>query len=109
MEEEKSSFVRLFGDYPAVRVIDFLITFREFDYPLKEIAANSNVAWSTIHTFFPELVRLGIVKETRKIGRARLYKLNTSNSIVKELVALDNKLIRELASALTQAVPHASP
>ncbi|MBI2080013.1 hypothetical protein HYT84_04560 [Candidatus Micrarchaeota archaeon] len=41
-EEEKSGFIKLFGDYPAVRVIDFLITFREYDYPLTEIAENSN-------------------------------------------------------------------
>ena len=99
--EEKSSFVKLFGDYPAVRVIDFLITFREYDYPLTEIAQNSGVAWSTIHTFFPNLVRLGIVKQTRQIGRAKLYKLNAENPIVKELIVLDNKLIHELAELLT--------
>jgi len=97
MKEEKSGFVMLFGDYPAVRVIDFLITFREFDYPLTEIAENSGVAWSTIHTFFPRLVEMGIVRKTRKIGRAQLYKLNTKNTLVKELIDLDNKLIIELA------------
>jgi len=105
--EEKSSFVRLFGNYPAVRVIDFLITFREFDYPLTEIAENSGVAWSTIHTFFPKFVKLGIVKQTRQIGRAKLYKLNAQNPIVKELIVLDNKLIKELAEniASEDAVP----
>lgn len=102
MEEEKSSFVKLFGDYPAIRVIDFLLTFREFDYPLTEIAENSGVAWSTIHAFFPEFVQLGIVKETRQIGRAKLYKLNIVSPIVKELISLDNKLIHELAEDLTK-------
>ena len=33
MEEEKSGFVKLFGGYHAIRVIDFLLTFREFEYP----------------------------------------------------------------------------
>ena len=101
MEEEKSSFVKLFGDYPAIRVIDFLLTFREFDYPLTEIAENAGVAWSTIHSFFPELVQLGVVKETRQIGRARLYKLNVESPIAKELMVLDHKLIHELAEELT--------
>lgn len=99
---EQSAFVRLFGDYPAVRVIDFLITFREFDYPLTEIAENSGVAWSTIHTFFQKFVKLGIVKQTRQIGRAKLYKLNAENPIAKELIALDNKLIHELAEQLQE-------
>ena len=101
--EEESAFVKLFGDYPAVRVIDFLITFREFDYPLTEIAENSNVAWSTIHSFFPNLVNIGIVKQTRKIGRAKLYKLNIENPLVEELIVLDNRLIKELANELTKA------
>lgn len=99
--EERSAFVRLFGDYPAVRVIDFLITFREFDYSLTDIAENSNVAWSTIHTFFPNFVKMGIVKHTRNIGRAKLYKLNNENKVVQELVALDNKLIHELADSIS--------
>ena len=99
--EEESSFVKLFGNYPVIKVINFLITFREFDYPLTEIAENAGIAWSTIHTFFPKLVGLGIVKQTRQIGRATLYKLNTENPIVMELIALDNKLIRQLSEQCT--------
>jgi len=109
MEKEKSPFIRLFGDYPAVRVIDFLITYRDFDYPLKHIAESSDVAWSTIHSIFPNLISTGIVKQTRKIGRAKLYKLNTNNPIVKELISLDDKLIRELAHLITEKEPCPSP
>ena len=98
--EEESGFVKLFGDHPAVRVIDFLLTFREFDYSLTEIAENSGVAWSTIHSFFPHFVKLGIVVETRQIGRARLYKLNVKNPVVQGMIALDNNLIHELADSV---------
>ena len=98
--EEKSGFVQLFGNYPMVRVIDFLITFREFDYPLTEIAENAGVAWSTLHSIFPSLVKLGIVRETRQIGRARLFKLNEDSSVVDELILLDNKIIHELAESM---------
>lgn len=94
--DEKTGFVKLFGEYPLVKVIDFLVTYREFDYSLSEIAENSGVAWSTIHTFFPQFVATGLVKETRQIGRAKLYKLNTENLIAQELISLDNKLIRIL-------------
>jgi predicted transcriptional regulator len=99
--EEHSSFVRLFGDYPIVRVIDFMLTYREFDYPLTEIAENSGVAWSTIHTFFQDLVKKGIVVPTRQVGRAKMFKLNTKSKIVQELIKLDNKLIHELAEEMT--------
>ncbi|MCX6767905.1 MAG: hypothetical protein NTY90_04225 [Candidatus Micrarchaeota archaeon] len=91
--EEKSFFVKLFGDYPLIRVLDFLLTFREFDYALTEIAKNAGVGWSTIHTFWKDLVEMGIVRETRQVGRARLYKLNAESPLVKELIALYSKII----------------
>ncbi|MBI2080014.1 hypothetical protein HYT84_04565 [Candidatus Micrarchaeota archaeon] len=46
------------------------------------------------------MVKLEIVKETRQIGRARLYKLNSHNPVVQQLISLDNKLIKELADDL---------
>lgn len=99
---EKSFFIKLFGDYPLIRVLDFLLTFREFDYPLTEIAGNSGVGWSTIHTFWNDLVEMGIVIETRRIGRAKLYKLNEENLIVQELIILDKKITEILAEKLTK-------
>lgn len=99
--EEKSSFVKLFGEHPTVKVIDFLITFREFDYSLKDISENAGIAWSTLHSILPDLLELEVIRETRKVGRAKMYKLNGESSIVKQLVTLDNKLIKELADELT--------
>jgi len=92
MEEEKSFFVKVLGNYPLIKVLDFLLTFREFDYPLTEIAENSGVGWSTLHSFWNELVKAKIVIQTRQIGRAKLYKLNMENPIVQELIALDDKI-----------------
>ena len=90
--EEKSVFVQVFGEYPLIKVLDFLITFREFDYPLTEIAENSGVGWTTLHTFWPKLEKLEIVKQTRQIGRAKLYKLNQENPIVKNIMRLDSRM-----------------
>ena len=41
--EEKSIFVKTFGDYPLIKVLDFLLYSRDFDYPITEIAKNSEV------------------------------------------------------------------
>ena len=32
--EEQSLFVSTFGDYPLIRILDFLIYSRDFDYPI---------------------------------------------------------------------------
>lgn len=86
---EKTSFRLVFGDTPTVKVLDFLIDNQEFDYSLTDIAKGAEIAWSTLHQCWPELIKLGIVKKTRKIGRAELYKLNEENLLVKKLLDFD--------------------
>ncbi len=99
---EKPLFVKVMGSYPLIKVLSFLMTFREFDYPLTEIAENSGVGWTTIHTFFPELVEAGIVIETRRIGRARLYKLNKNSLIAKKLLELNDRICEEFMRKITK-------
>ncbi|MBI3026493.1 hypothetical protein HYY70_00115 [Candidatus Woesearchaeota archaeon] len=80
--EYKSSFRLVFGHSPIVKVIDFFLDNREFDYSLTDIAKNSDIGWSTLHGFWKDFVKLGIVAKTRRIGRAELYKLNISSPLV---------------------------
>lgn len=97
--EHKSSFRLVFGDSPIVKVIDFFLDNVEFDYSLTDISKNSDIGWSTLHGFWKDLVKLGIVTKTRRIGRAELYKLNIGSPLVKKLIDLDKgiskKMIRE--------------
>ncbi|HLD18643.1 MAG TPA: hypothetical protein VJB90_01375 [Candidatus Nanoarchaeia archaeon] len=94
--EDKSSFRIVFGETPIVKVIDFFLDNREFDYSLTDIAKNSDIGWSTLHLFWNKLVELGIVTKTRRIGRAELYKLNVGSSLVKKLIELDKDISKKL-------------
>lgn len=87
-------FVEVFGSNPIIKVLDFLITFQLFDYPLTEIAKNSGVSYSTLQTFWNKLERNCIVIKTRRIGKSDMYKLNTNNPAVKQLIKLDWNLIK---------------
>ena len=89
-QEEPSLFLKALGNYPQLRVIDFLITFQLFDYPPTEIAKNAGVSFVTFQTFWPGMVERGFVKETRRVGNATMYKLNMENLVIKKLVELDN-------------------
>ena len=42
--EEKSLFVDFFGDYPLIRVLDFLVENEIFDYTKKEICEYADVS-----------------------------------------------------------------
>jgi DNA-binding transcriptional ArsR family regulator len=92
--ENETIFVEVFGNNPIIKVLDFLITYQLFDYPLTEIARNSGVSYSTLQTFWDKLERNKIVIKTRRVGKSDLYKLNTKNPAVFQLIRLDWNLIK---------------
>jgi|SRR3989344_6551716 len=92
---EESVFIKTFGNYPLIRIIDFLIYSRDFDYPITEIAKNSNVNFQTLKKLWPRLEKDKVVIKTRELGGAELYKLNVENTVVKKLIELNNFLCWE--------------
>ena len=95
--EENSIFIRIFGDYPLIRVMNFLIYSRDFDYPITEIASNSHVNFQTLKKLWPKLEQDRIVVSTRSMAGTILYKINTNNPVVKKLIELNNFLCWEYA------------
>ena len=87
-------FLEVFGNNPIMKVLDFLISFQLFDYPLTEIAKNSGVSYSTLQIFWGKLEKNKIVVKTRRVGKSDLYKLNTNNPAVQQLIKLDWNLIK---------------
>ena len=88
-KENKSLFLEQFGDTPQLRVMDFLIDNHFFDFPMTEIARESNVSYNSLKLFFPNLIKSEIIYKTRKIGKSEYYKLNLNNTFVKNLIKLD--------------------
>ena len=89
IKENKSLFLQQFGDTPQLRVLDFLIDNHMFDFPMTEIARESNVSYNSIKLFFPKFVQSGIIYKTRKIGKSDYFKLNLNNPFIKNLIKLD--------------------
>ena len=91
---ENSIFLEHVGDNPRMRILQYLIEGKDFDYTLTDLL-NAGVSWGTLNTLVPKLFELGIVVKTRKIGRATLYKINPENVAVKQLIELYNNLLLE--------------
>lgn len=81
---DTSIFLDIFGDYPINRLMDFLMVNEDFDYPMNELASKSGIGYATLKLFWKQLVASKIVVFTRKIGNAKLYKLNTKSESVKQ-------------------------
>ena len=65
--KEATIFIQTFGDYPLIRVLDFLLYSRDFDYPITEIARNSGVHFQTFQKLWPRLVKEKIVIRLKEI------------------------------------------
>ena len=92
--ENEAVFIEIFGNNPIIKVLDFLITFQLFDYPLTEIAKNSGVSYSTLQAFWPRLEKNKIIIKTRRVGKSDLYKLNLENPAIQQLIKLDWNLVK---------------
>lgn len=94
-KENKSFFLEQLGDTPKLRVLDFLIENHFFDFPMTEIARESNVSYNSIITFFDDFIKSEIIIKTRKVGKSDYYKLNLENLFVKNLMRLDWSLVEK--------------
>ena len=101
--KNETIFMEIFGSNPVMKVLDFLITFQLFDYPLTEIAKNSEVSYSSLQIFWNNLEKNNIVVKTRRVGKSDLYKLNTNNPAVKQLLKLDWNFIKGAEQDLVHA------
>ena len=84
MKEDKTIFLETFGDSPILRVLDFLVVNEEFDYSMTDIAKLSEVGYSTLKLFWQKLEEENIITNTRIIGKAKMYKININNPVMKK-------------------------
>ncbi|MDP3741999.1 MAG: hypothetical protein Q8R15_01655 [Candidatus Micrarchaeota archaeon] len=99
--ENESILVEYLGRNPVLLVIDFLLENKLFDYSKQQIAEGSGIGRVTLFNNWNKVEKLGIVKETRRFGKTKLYKLNEQNAVVKKLIELE-LLLGEMASEKSQ-------
>ena len=72
---ESGPLERLFSGNATARILDFLITFQDWDYSESDIAKNAGVSVRTVQREISELEQYRLVVPTRTIGKAKMYKL----------------------------------
>lgn len=75
------------------KILDFLITFRSYDYSITDISKNSGVGFKTTLGIIHKLDKAKIIKQERIIGKAMMYKINLDS---KEAITL-SKLALDIA------------
>ena len=72
-----------------------MIEGRELDYSVSDIAEGAGIGRTTLFRVWNDFIDLEIVKHTRDIGNAKLYRLNLSNIFVRKMVDLFDTLVIE--------------
>ena len=93
--ETKSLFIEFMGDSPTIRVLDYLLTERQLDFSITDMAENSGIGRATLYRIWDGLIRNKIIIHTREIGKAKLFKLNTDNAKIKKLIEMYDMLTLE--------------
>ncbi|MBI2655264.1 winged helix-turn-helix transcriptional regulator [Candidatus Woesearchaeota archaeon] len=88
-------FSKAIGNHPKIKVLEFLIEGRELDYSVSDIAEGAGIGRTTLFRIWNDFVELGIVKPTRVIGNAKLYKLNLENAFARKMAELFDTLVIE--------------
>ena len=93
--ENKSLFIEFIGDSSVTRVLDYLLTERELDFSITDMAENAGIGRATLYRIWDVLIKNNMIIHTRDIGKAKLFKLNIENPKIKKLIELYDMLILE--------------
>jgi AraC-like DNA-binding protein len=91
-KKHQSLLIKIFGDSPKIRIIDFFMDNPLFDFTKKEVIEALGMSKRTFYKYFADIEKYGIVKVSRKIGKAKLYKINLEHPLVKMLMEYEMQL-----------------
>ena len=100
-DHEETLFLRTLGiKSPLLRILDFLMDNKAYDYSKTDMAKGAGISRTTLSSNWEHLEKNGLVSETRMVGRAKMYKLNLKSPVVQKFIELDNAICELHASRL---------
>ena len=82
-DHEETLFLRTLGiKSPLLRILDFLMDNKAYDYSKTDIAKGAGISRTTLSSIWENLEKNGLVSETRVIGRAKMFKLTLLSKLL---------------------------
>lgn len=100
--KDVSALVEYFGGHPIVKITDFLIENKLFDYSKKQIMEEVGISKATLFKYFPMLEEAGVIKVSRKFGKTKLYRINMASPVVKRIIDLGLALANEASIKIAE-------
>ncbi|HKR57637.1 MAG TPA: hypothetical protein VJR67_02085 [Candidatus Nitrosopolaris sp.] len=87
------TLANIFSSRAVAQILDFFFDHKEFDYPPSEIAKKTGLSFRTVFREIPNLEKIQLIFNNRKIGKTNMYKLNTD----LEAVLLLERFVLEMS------------
>ncbi len=78
----------------SAKLLDFFTTYKDFDYSETDIAELAKVSPRTVFREIPKFESVGLITFTRRVGRAKMYRLHPNSKVAKLL----EQLVFEIAT-----------
>lgn len=95
MNEENSLLLKLTGDVPFFKIIDFLLENKGMDFSKSDIAKGAELSRASLFKYWSEIEQHQIVKVTKSFSKTKLYTLNVKNPVAQKLIEPERVLIAE--------------
>ena len=89
---------RLFSSKAVAQILDFFLDHKEFDYSANEISQKTGLSFRTVFREIPDLEKIQVIYNSRRIGKTNMYKLNADFTAVL--------LLEKFVLELSQLRPH---
>lgn len=83
------SITEIFQESATGRAIEYLLTTPPLDFSKADIARRCKTSWLSADKILNKLERLGVIKKTRIINRAHLYKICPDSLVLKNFRELE--------------------
>ena len=98
--DEKGVLEWLISGSASAKLLDFFVTYKDFDYSETDIAESAGVSPRTVFRELPKLQSAGLIKFTRNVGRAKMFKLDPESKAGKLL----EKFVFEISTKRIESV-----
>jgi hypothetical protein len=89
-------FEKIFGDTSELRVIQFLLPMKRYEFNMSELAEGAGVSRQALNGVVRKLLKWNILKITSKHLNANYYSLNEDSGFIEVFENLNNRIIEQI-------------
>lgn len=93
---DDTPLTHVFGDNARIKILTAMLSERDRDLNVTDIADMAGVARSTVYDHLDELQELHLVVKTREVSGAPMYQINNDNPIIKRIREVEGLALKEL-------------